>query len=190
VTICAKNSVVHRRIQGISSCPIKHCIFANPIYQLNQTRWYWIPVSGYLWQSHRLCWLMVELPVNRRIVGISSWQIQNYIFVNFVWQSRWYSVLLSEYEPWAHLFVAMPQRLMSYHRSSGTPLIRIPESWKLRYRSGILGSNAAVASGLCLACDWRSCTTVIFNPVQNEHLGYVWNYLSQAASHYGCIILA
>jgi len=31
IMICAQDSQVHRRIQGISSWQIQHCIFANPI---------------------------------------------------------------------------------------------------------------------------------------------------------------
>jgi len=73
----------------------------------------------------------------------------------------------------AHLFVAKPQLLLAYHWSSGTPLIYIPESWKLRHSSGTLGWNALFAAGVFLAYDWRSFTTEIFNPVKNERPGYV-----------------
>jgi len=47
--------------------------------------------------------------------------------------------------------VANPQRLLAYNRSSGTPLICIPDSRKLRHGSGILGSNAAFAAKVFLA---------------------------------------
>jgi len=43
----------------------------------------------------------------------------------------------------------------------------------LRHSSGILGSNAAFSARVFLAYDWRSFTIEIFNPVQNELLGYV-----------------
>ena len=143
---------------------------------------------AYLWQSGSFCTHMIEVQVHRRILGISSWQIQHCIFTNHIWQStqtRRYWVLVSKYETSAHLFVSNPQLLLAYHRSSGKPLIRIPESWKLRHRSGILGSNAALAAGVFLAYDRGSFTPEIFNPVQNELFGYVWSQLWQAASHYG-----
>jgi hypothetical protein len=41
--------------------------------------------------------------------------------------------------------MAKPELLLTYHSSSGTPLIDIPESRKLRHSSGILGSIAACA---------------------------------------------
>ena len=43
--------------------------------------------------------------------------------------------------------MAKLQLLLASHRSSGTPLICIPESRKLRHGSGIVGSNAALAAG-------------------------------------------
>jgi hypothetical protein len=49
----------------------------------------------------------------------------------------------------------------------------IPESQKLRHSLSILGSNAAFASRVFLAYDTRFCTTEMFNPVQNQLLGYV-----------------
>jgi len=140
-----------------------------------------------------LCTHMIELLVNRRIMGISLWQIQHRIFAIAIWQSKQtgqYWVLLSEYETWIHIFVAKPQLLLAYHWSSGKPLIHIPVSRKLRHGLGILGSTVAFAAGVFLAYDWRLCTTEIFNPVQNELLGYVSRQLWQAASHYVCIIPA
>ena len=101
ITICALDSPVHRRTQGITSWLINHCLFANLICPLKQTRRYWVPVSGYLWHSHCICWPMVEDPVHQRILGISSWQIQHCLFANPIWQSkqtRRYWVLLSKYE--------------------------------------------------------------------------------------------
>ena len=118
IMICALDSTVHRRIQGISSWLIKHSVFANLICQLNQTRQYWVPVSGVSWHSRRICWPKVEVPVHRRILGISSWQIQHCIFANPICQSkqtRRYWVLVSKYETSVHLFVANPQLLQAYH---------------------------------------------------------------------------
>ena len=40
-----------------------------------------------------------------------------------------------------------PQLLLASDWCSGTPLIRIPESQKLRHALGILGTNAAFAPG-------------------------------------------
>ena len=57
---------VHRRILGISSWQIQHCIFANPIWQSKQTRRYWVPVSGYSWQSRSICWHIIEVLAHRR----------------------------------------------------------------------------------------------------------------------------
>jgi len=101
ITICAQESPVHQTIQGISWWPIKHCLFANLICQLKQTRRYWVPVSGYSGHSRSICWPMVEVSVHRRILGISLWQIQHCIFANPIWQSkqtRQYYVLGSKYE--------------------------------------------------------------------------------------------
>jgi len=101
IMICAQDSPVHRRIQGISSWLIKHCLFANLICQLKQPRWYWVPMSGYSWYSRSICWPKVDVPVHRRILGISSWKIHHCIFANPIWQSkqtRRYSVLLSKYQ--------------------------------------------------------------------------------------------
>jgi len=193
ITICAQNSPMHRRIQGLSSWLIKHCIFANIICQVKQTRHYWVPVSRYLWQSRSIRWPMVEVALYQRILDLSLWQIKHSILANPISQStqtRQYWVLVSEYERWTHLFVAKPQLLLAYHYSSGTPLICIPESRKLRHGSDILGSNSPFAAVVFLADDWRLCTTEIFNPVQNDLLGYVWSQLWQAASHYGCVITA
>ena len=180
-----------RRTPGISSWLIKHCIFANLICQLKRTRRYWVPVPGYLCHSHSTCWPMVEVPVHWRILGILLWQIQHCIFANPIWQSkqtRRYWVLVSDYETWAHIFVAKPQLLLPYHGCYGTPRTRIPESRMLRHGWGFPGSNAVFAARVLLAHDWRSSTTEIFNPVQNELLGYVWSQLRQAADHYGCVI--
>ena len=41
-------------------------------------------------------------------------------------------------------------------------------------------------AGVFLAYDWKSFIHEIFNPVQNELLGYVWSQLWLAASHSGC----
>ena len=189
LTLCAQDSPVHWTIQGLSSCLIKHCLFANLICQLKQTRWYWVPVSGYSWRSRSICWPIVEVPVQRRILGTLSWHIHHCIFTNPIWQSKqiWrYWVHGSKYETLAYIFVTKLQLLLAYHWSSGTPLIRIPKSRKLRHRSANLGSNATLAARAFLAYDWRSFTTEIFNPVQNEVLGCVCRQLWQAASHYGC----
>jgi len=101
ITICAQDSPVHCRIQGISSWLINHCLFANLICQLKLTIRYWVPVSGYCWHSRSICRPVVEVPVHWRMLGISSWQIQHCIFANSIWQSeqtRWYWVLVSKYE--------------------------------------------------------------------------------------------
>jgi len=101
IMICAQDSRVHQRIQGLSSWVIKHCLFANFICQFKQTRRYWVPVSGYKWNSHSICWPMVEVRVHWRILAISLWQIQHRILTNPMWQSkqtRQYWVLVSKYE--------------------------------------------------------------------------------------------
>jgi hypothetical protein len=148
---------------------------------------------AYLWESRSFCRHLIEFPLHWRILGISSWQIQHCIFANRIWQtkwSRWYWVLLSEYETWAHIFLAKPQLLLAYHWSSGTHVICIPESQKLKLGLGNHRSNAAFAAGICQVYDGRSCTTEILNSVQNELLGYEWSQLWHAASHYECIIPA
>ena len=92
---------------------------------------------------------MVKVQVNWRIMGISSWQIQRCIFANPIWQSkltRRYWVVVSEFEIWAYLFVANPQLLLADHWGSGTPLIHILKSRKLRHGSGILRWTAAFAA--------------------------------------------
>jgi len=88
ITICSLDSPVHLRIWGISSLLIKHFLFTNLICQLKHTTRYWVPVWGYLWHSRSNCWPKVEVPVHRRILGISSWQIQHCIFPNPIWQSK------------------------------------------------------------------------------------------------------
>jgi len=101
ITIRAQDSPVYRRIHGISPWLIQHCLFANLIYQLKQTRRYWVPVSGYSCHRCSICWPMIEVPVHRRILGIYSWQIQHGIFAHPIWQlkqSRRYWVLVSKYE--------------------------------------------------------------------------------------------
>jgi len=105
IRLCAQDTPVHRRIRGISSWHIKHCLFANLIFQLQQTRRYWVPVSGFRWHNHSICWPVVEVPVHWRILGISLWLIQHCIFANPIWQSkqtRRYWVHLLKYETWAN----------------------------------------------------------------------------------------
>jgi len=98
IMICAQDSLLHRTIDGISSCLINNCVFANLICQWKQTRRYWVTASGYLWHSRSICWPVVEVLVHQRILGVSSWQIQHCIFANPIWQStqsRRYWVLVS-----------------------------------------------------------------------------------------------
>ena len=72
ITICAQDSLVHQRIQGVSGCLIKHCLFANRICPLKQTWRYWLPVSGYSCHSQSICRPMIDVLVHRRILGIPS----------------------------------------------------------------------------------------------------------------------
>jgi len=136
IRMCAQDTPVHLRIQGISAWLIMHCILANLICQLKQTRRYWVPVSGYLWHSCSMCCPMVEFPVHQGILGISSWQKQHCMLGNPNCKSKQtgrYQVLVSQYETWAHLLFAKLQILLAYPWICGTPPIRIWESRKLRH---------------------------------------------------------
>jgi len=140
-----------------------------------------------LCQSGGFCTRIIAFNQRWRFLRISSWQIQHRIFANLIWQSKQtkrYWVPVSEYVIWAHLFVAKPLRLLAYQWSSGTLFIHIPESLKLRHCSGSFGPSEAFSARVLLACDWTSCTTEIFNPVQNELLEHEWSQLWHAASSY------
>jgi hypothetical protein len=60
---------------------------------------------------------------------------------------------VSEYETWAHLFVAALQLVEEYHSHSDTPQIGIPGRRSLRHGSGIHGEAAPFAAGYVLAYD-------------------------------------
>ena len=60
---------------------------------------------------------------------------------------------MSEYETWAHLFVAGLQLVDEYHSRSGTPQIGITGRRGLRHGSGIHGEAAPFAAGYGLAYD-------------------------------------
>ena len=187
ITICAQDSPVHRRIQGISSWLIEHCLFANLICQFSQTRRYRLPVLGYSWHSLSICWPMIEDPKHQRILEISLWQIQHCLLADPIWQSkqtRQHWVLMSQNETSAHLFVVKPQLLLGYYSGSHRPLIGLPLRWKQRHCLGFLCSTAAFPTGVFLAYDWRYFTTEIINPVQNQLPRNVWSQLWQSASHY------
>jgi len=164
-------------------------------FAIRQSRWY-SSTYGSGWDTASLFGQigsfsthMIEVQVHQRILGITSWEIQPCVSANPIWQSKQttcYWVLMTEYEIWAHLFVAKPQPMLAYHWSSSTHLICTLVSRTLRCSSGILGSNPDFTAGVFLAYNSRLCTTEIFNPVQNELLRYVWSQLWKAASHYGC----
>ena len=60
---------------------------------------------------------------------------------------------MSEYETWAHLFVAALQLVEEYHRRSGTPQIGIPGRRSLRHGLGIHGEDAPFTAGYVLSYD-------------------------------------
>jgi hypothetical protein len=137
----------------------------------------------YSWQSGSFCWPMVEIPVHRRILGISSWQIQHCIFANPIWHKDSLSdieYLCQDIRGRAAAFAGIS--LKFWHTADPHP--RESGSWDTA--RVFLAQIPLFTAGVFLAYDWRSFRTEIFNPVQNELLGYVWSQLWLAASHYGC----
>jgi len=133
---------------------------------------------------------MLKVQVHRRVLGTYFLDYHCIIANPFRNQHSPHDnrVPVSEYETWAHLFVAKLQLMEEYHSCSGTPQIGIPECWRLRHGSGIHGEAAPFAAGYVLAIDSSSGTTEIYNPVQNGVLGFLWGQLWQAATNYECLI--
>jgi len=120
-------------------------------------------------------------PINHCIFPNASWQYRRY---------RQYSVLGSQYETQAHLFVRKPQNLVGYHSSLGILRICIPGSQLSRHGSGMNRSPADFGAVYSVAYNSSSDTTKIFNPVQNEVLVFVWNQLWQPSTDYRCMVPA
>ena len=63
---------------------------------------------------------------------------------------------MSDYETWAHLFMAKPQGVQEYHSHLGTPQIGITDHRRLRHGTGIRGKAALFAgAGYVLAIDFK-----------------------------------